>query len=145
MWNINIFFKCNLTQEVFFTTHQYISTCAPVCIPRSFLLIDVCNQGKNLCSPCIIYTPVYKLRQRSYRTSRNMSIKIKEFMKPSPLTSKFHSTTNEVKQWSESCTGRWSWQRYLKTSNWRHPCRADGGRARLGKTLVKEINPLKPE
>jgi len=48
------FFKCNSTQEVFFTTHQYTSACAPVCIPRSFLVIDVCNQGKNLCSPCII-------------------------------------------------------------------------------------------
>jgi len=23
-----------------------------VCIPRSFLVINVCNQGKNLCSPC---------------------------------------------------------------------------------------------
>jgi hypothetical protein len=25
-----------------------------VCIPRSFLVINVCNQGKTLCSPCII-------------------------------------------------------------------------------------------
>jgi len=24
-----------------------------VCIPRSFLLINVCNEGKTLCSPCI--------------------------------------------------------------------------------------------
>jgi len=24
-----------------------------VCIPRSFLVINVCNQGKTLCSPCI--------------------------------------------------------------------------------------------
>ena len=24
------------------------------CIPRSFLVINVCNQGRNLCSPCII-------------------------------------------------------------------------------------------
>ena len=24
-----------------------------VCIPRSFLLINACNQGKNLCTPCI--------------------------------------------------------------------------------------------
>jgi len=24
-----------------------------VCIPRSFLIINVCNQGKTLCSPCI--------------------------------------------------------------------------------------------
>jgi len=24
-----------------------------VCIPRSFLVINVCNQGKTLCTPCI--------------------------------------------------------------------------------------------
>ena len=28
-------------------------TVAYVCIPRSFLVINVCNQGKTLCSPCI--------------------------------------------------------------------------------------------
>jgi len=28
-------------------------------IPRSFLVINVCNQGKNLCSPCIC-TRVYQ-------------------------------------------------------------------------------------
>ena len=27
-------------------------TVANVCIPRSFLLINVCNPGKTLCSPC---------------------------------------------------------------------------------------------
>jgi len=26
-----------------------------VCIPRSFLAINVCNQGKTLCSPCIFW------------------------------------------------------------------------------------------
>ena len=25
-----------------------------VCIPRGFLVINVCNQGKILCSPCIL-------------------------------------------------------------------------------------------
>jgi len=25
-----------------------------VCIPRSFLVISVCSQGKTLCSPCIL-------------------------------------------------------------------------------------------
>ena len=24
-----------------------------VCIPRGFLVINVCNQGKTLCSPCV--------------------------------------------------------------------------------------------
>jgi len=28
-----------------------------VCIPRSFLVIKVCNQGKTLCSPCISEVP----------------------------------------------------------------------------------------
>ena len=27
-------------------------TVAYVCIPRSFLVTNVCNQGKTLCSPC---------------------------------------------------------------------------------------------
>jgi len=26
-----------------------------VCIPRSFLVINVCNEGKTLCSPCIFH------------------------------------------------------------------------------------------
>jgi len=26
-----------------------------VCIPRSFLVINVCNQWKTLCSPCRIF------------------------------------------------------------------------------------------
>jgi hypothetical protein len=28
-----------------------------VCIPRGFLVINVCIQGKNLCSPCIMAMP----------------------------------------------------------------------------------------
>jgi len=27
-----------------------------VCIPHSFLVINVCNQGKTLCSPCMYQT-----------------------------------------------------------------------------------------
>ena len=30
-----------------------------VCIPRSFLVINVCNKGNTLCSPCILYRNVY--------------------------------------------------------------------------------------
>ena len=30
----------------------------------SFLVINVCNQGKNLCSPCIINNAVYSTRSR---------------------------------------------------------------------------------
>jgi hypothetical protein len=33
-------------------------TVAYVCIPRSFLVINVCNQGKTLYSPCI-YSYMY--------------------------------------------------------------------------------------
>jgi len=29
-------------------------TVAYVCIPRRFLVINVCDQGKTLCSPCIL-------------------------------------------------------------------------------------------
>jgi hypothetical protein len=32
---------------------SYILKKIYVCIPRSFLVINVCNQGKILCSPCI--------------------------------------------------------------------------------------------
>jgi len=31
---------------------SYILKKKNVCIPRSFLVIRVCNQGKTLCSPC---------------------------------------------------------------------------------------------
>jgi len=29
-----------------------------VCIPRSFLVINVCNQGKTLCSPVQLAMPI---------------------------------------------------------------------------------------
>jgi hypothetical protein len=32
-----------------------------VCIPHSFLVINVCNQGKTLCSPCLSYRDVNAL------------------------------------------------------------------------------------
>jgi len=31
---------------------SYILKKKYVCIPRSFLVTNVCNQGKTLCSPC---------------------------------------------------------------------------------------------
>jgi len=31
-----------------------------VCIPRSFLVINVCNQGKTLSSPCILRQVKFK-------------------------------------------------------------------------------------
>ena len=35
-----------------------------VCIPRSFLVLNVCKQGKNLCSSCILFSSqeVFNLR-----------------------------------------------------------------------------------
>jgi len=38
-----------------------------VCIPRIFLVINVCNQGKNLCSPCIVVCP-----HKSFSTFRSI-------------------------------------------------------------------------
>jgi len=35
-----------------------------VCIPRSFLVINVCDQGKTLCSPCRSQGAVNILLQR---------------------------------------------------------------------------------
>jgi len=39
-------------------------TVAYVCIPCSFIVISVCNQGKTLCSPCI-FTALRKCTQVS--------------------------------------------------------------------------------
>jgi hypothetical protein len=37
-----------------------------VCIPRSFLVINICNRGKTLCSPCtskrIHYDPLHTMQ-----------------------------------------------------------------------------------
>jgi hypothetical protein len=48
-------FFLNVTQlKGFFTTNLSNKTGKKyVCIPRSFLVINVCNQGKTSCSPCI--------------------------------------------------------------------------------------------
>jgi hypothetical protein len=47
------FSKCNSTQEAFFyNTLVHFNICS-FCIPRRFLVIKLCNQGKILCSPCI--------------------------------------------------------------------------------------------
>ena len=42
-------------------------TVAYVCIPHSFIVINVCNQRKNLCSPCI-YTHTHTGCPTRYRT-----------------------------------------------------------------------------
>jgi hypothetical protein len=34
---------------------SYILKKKYVCIPRSFLVINICNQGKTLCSPCTLF------------------------------------------------------------------------------------------
>ena len=47
------FSKCNSTQEVFFyNTLVHFNMCS-WCWFVSFLVINVCNQGKTLCWPCI--------------------------------------------------------------------------------------------
>jgi len=53
MWNKNtIFFSnCNPTLEVFYNTLVHFNMYL-FCIPCSFLVTNICNQGKTLCSPC---------------------------------------------------------------------------------------------
>jgi len=38
-----------------------------VCIPRSFLVNNICNQGKTLCSPCISIYKIYSLTHLSVK------------------------------------------------------------------------------
>jgi hypothetical protein len=55
-----------------------------VCIPRSFLVINVCNQGKTLCSPCTKAETMHTNRPIGYlnpgdvtdRLSRNVGKKL---------------------------------------------------------------------
>jgi len=47
------FFKCN-SVSFFYNTSAHYNMCC-FCIPRGVLVINVCNQGKTLCSPCISY------------------------------------------------------------------------------------------
>ena len=65
--------KPNVTNVTINTWHKSLETNLSngkknVCIPRSFLVINVCNQGKTLCSPCISCD----LRMAQYK-GRNMS------------------------------------------------------------------------
>ena len=51
-----IFFFQNVTQiKKFFLQHIRTLKKKYDCIPRSFLVINACNQGKTLCSPCMSY------------------------------------------------------------------------------------------
>ena len=77
-WNTNILFLsvlmcCKKNFLSWFTSKKY------VCIPRSFLVINVCNQGKTLCSPCIFeytcgfkYLKTQSLNFRSVRKCANI-------------------------------------------------------------------------
>jgi len=53
-WNTNLYFF-NITQlkKFFYNTSVHFNMCF-FCIPRSFLVTNVCNQENTLCSPCII-------------------------------------------------------------------------------------------
>jgi len=47
--------SCNITINIWHKTLETnLMVKKNVCIPRSFLVINVCIQGKTLCSPCII-------------------------------------------------------------------------------------------
>jgi hypothetical protein len=54
-WNTNVFLFQNVTQlkKFVYNTLVHFNMCY-VCILRSFLVINVCNQGKTLCSTCSI-------------------------------------------------------------------------------------------
>ena len=58
----HIYFFQNVTEEVFFL-HLTCLKVVVINIPCSFLVINICNQGKTLCSPCIytLCSPVYIL------------------------------------------------------------------------------------
>ena len=43
-----------LVTKILCRVYCYV-TVAYVCTARGFLVVNVCNQGKTLCSPCIIY------------------------------------------------------------------------------------------
>jgi len=59
-------YKCyNKHTTKFLETNLSNSKKKYVCIPRSFLVINVCNQGKNLYSPCILHLLLaYSITQR---------------------------------------------------------------------------------
>ena len=48
-WNITINKRHNIYYKL-----TYVMAKKYVCVPRSFLVTNVCNQGKTLCSPCIL-------------------------------------------------------------------------------------------
>ena len=54
-----------------------------ICIPRSFLVINVCDQGKTLCSPCIFVPLDRRLNVPSWHNS------ISCINKPSTLENTF--------------------------------------------------------
>ena len=56
------FFFQNVTQlkKFFYNTLVHFNMCS-FCVPRSFLVISFCNQGKTLCSPCTLLQPTYEL------------------------------------------------------------------------------------
>jgi len=49
----HIFLNVTQLKKVFYNTLAHFNMCS-FCIPRSFLVINVCNQGKTLRSPCIL-------------------------------------------------------------------------------------------
>ena len=50
----NMFFLplLKLVSKIFLELRYILKIYIYVCIPRSFVVINVCNQGKTLCSPC---------------------------------------------------------------------------------------------
>jgi len=61
-----------------------------VCIPRRFLVINVCNQGKTLCSPCIILQYYNLMGPPSY---------IQSVVDRKVIMRRISCTLNRVLQW----------------------------------------------
>ena len=53
-YNYILFFKTINTRHNILEINLSIGKKEHVCIPRSFLVVNVCNLGKTFCSPCIL-------------------------------------------------------------------------------------------
>jgi UDP-glucose 4-epimerase len=57
MWNTNFFLNVTQIKNLLYNTSEHLVN-KYVSIPRSFLVTNICNQVKILCSPCIILNSI---------------------------------------------------------------------------------------
>ena len=115
-WNTNIFRNITInTWYKILETNLSNGKKKYVCIPRSFLVINVCNQGKTLCSPCkiCIHSSTYifmgnKLMMTFWR-SKNVAV-IVQITVPHHHYHHVHEGLGVLPvPWSS----RWNWSLYL--------------------------------